>query len=331
MIFGVPRVWEKIHAGVMALVANEQDEQRRKGMQQALEVGRKVAELQLDGKDVPDDLAAAHEQAEAGALSLARGLIGLDQCEVAITGAAPISHEVLWFFRGIGVNLSEIYGMSESTGPMTWDAYEVRIGTVGRPIPGCTVELAEDGEVIFKGGNAFKGYLKEPAKTAETIDDDGWVHSGDIGTFDDDGYLRIVDRKKELIITAGGKNISPANIESVLKSFPLIGQACVIGDRRKYLSALIVLDPDVAPAWARGEGIKFDSFEDLAEDETVRAEVERNVEETNQRFSKVEGIKRFSILPAEWQPDSEELTPTMKLKRRGIHSKYEAQIEAMYE
>src|SRR6266576_5245846 len=163
--------------------------------------------------------------------------------------------------------MAEIYGMSESSGPMTFDAVEVRVGTVGRAIPGCEVKLAEDGEVICRGGNVFRGYLNDPAKTAEALDADGWLRSGDIGEFDDDGYLRIVDRKKELIITAGGKNISPANIESALKSFPLIGQACVIGDRRKFLSVLIVLDPDVAPAWARSHGIEAASIADLADND----------------------------------------------------------------
>ena len=330
LVFGVPRIWEKIHAGVMAMVESEQDAARKKAMQQALEVGRQVAALRLEGKEPPADLAAAFEQADANVLGLARALTGLDEVKVAISGAAPISAEVLWFFRSIGVNLSEIYGMSESTGPITWDPYEMKIGTVGRPIPGVEVKLAEDGEVIFRGGNAFRGYLKDEEKTAEAIDDDGWVHTGDIGVFDDDGYLCIVDRKKELIITAGGKNISPANLESALKSFPLIGQAAVIGDRRKFLSALIVLDVDVAPAWARQHGVAFETFADLATDPTVREEVERNVAEANEQFSRTEGIKKFTILPDEWQPDSDELTPTMKLKRRGIHTKYEAEIEAMY-
>ena len=330
LLFGVPRVWEKVHAGVMAVVANEPDAERRKAMEDALDVGRKVAELTVAGEPVPADLAARHAEADAGVLALARALVGLDDCKVAITGAAPISTEVLWFFRAIGVPLSEIYGMSESTGPMTWDPYEVKIGTVGRAIVGCDVRRADDGEVIFRGGNAFKGYLKEPEKTAETLDDEGWVHSGDIGQFDDDGYLSIVDRKKELIITAGGKNISPANLESKLKSYPLIGQAAVIGDRRKFVSALIVLDPEVVPAWARGHNIEFASIADLAADAQVRAEVDREVEEVNKQVSQVEGIKRFTILPDEWLPDSEELTPTSKLKRRGILAKYDAEIEAMY-
>jgi long-chain acyl-CoA synthetase len=329
-LFGVPRIWEKLHAGIMAAVAREADPDRRAAVDRALEVGRRVAELTLAGGEVPADLAAAHRRADEEVLSLLRALVGLDHVRIAVTGAAPIPVEVLWFFRSLGVNLSEIYGMSESTGPITWDPYEVRLGTVGRALPGVSVKLADDGEVCFKGGNAFRGYLKDPERTAEIVDADGWIHTGDIGEMDADGYLRIVDRKKELIITAGGKNISPANIESVLKSFPLIGQACVVGDGRKFVSALIVLDPDVAPAWAKARGIEFQSLADLAANEEVRAEVARSVEATNARFSQVEAIKRFTILPDEWLPDSEELTPTMKLKRRGVLAKYAAEIEAMY-
>jgi long-chain acyl-CoA synthetase len=177
----------------------------------------------------------------------------------------------------------------------------------------------------------FRGYLGEPEKTAEALDDDGWLHSGDIGVFDDDGYLKIVDRKKELIITAGGKNISPANLETALKALPLVGQACVIGDQRPFISALLVLDGDVAPAWATQHGIETTSLAELAEHPDVIAEVERGVADANQHFSQVEQIKKFKLLGNEWLPDSEELTPTMKLKRRGIHAKYAAEIDALYQ
>jgi len=257
-------------------------------------------------------------------------MLGLDQITAPISGAAPLPIEVLGFFRALGLEFSEIYGLSETSGPMTWAPFRVRPGTVGPPIPGCEVVLADDGEVLCRGGNVFRGYLNDPEKTAEALDDDGWLHSGDIGVFDEAGYLKIVDRKKELIITAGGKNISPANIESALKAFPLIGQACVIGDGRPFVSALIVLDPEVAPAWAREHGISGDLAE-LAHDPVVRGEVEREVAEANKRFSNVERVKKFTLLGEEWLPDSEELTPTMKLKRRGIHARYAAEIESMYQ
>ncbi|HMF04901.1 MAG TPA: AMP-binding protein, partial [Acidimicrobiia bacterium] len=305
IMFAVPRIWEKVYAGVQAVIAAEPAQ--KAALERALEAG--------------DD----------AVLRPVRELLGLDQVIAAITGAAPIPMEILEFFRALGVPLAEIYGMSESSGPMTFDAVDVRVGTVGRAIPGCEVELAEDGEVICRGGNVFRGYLNDPEKTADALDDDGWLHSGDIGEMDEDGYLRIVDRKKELIITAGGKNISPANLESALKAFPLIGQACVIGDRRPFVSALLVLDPEVAPAWAQQHGAGDASLAALAEHAEVLAEVERNVAEANKRFNNVEQVKKFAVLGEEWIPDSEELTPTMKLKRRGIHTKYAEVIEVMYE
>ena len=183
--------------------------------------------------------------------------MGLDAVEYAITGAAPIPAELISWYRAIGVPLSEIYGMSESTGPMTWEPTRVKAGTVGVAFPGTDCFLADDGEVCIRGGNVFLGYLDDPEKTAEALDPDGTLHSGDIGEFDDEGYLRIIDRKKELIITAGGKNISPANLEAELKMIPLIAQACAIGDQKPFVSALVVLDAEVAPVWAKEHGIEF--------------------------------------------------------------------------
>jgi len=300
---GVPRVWEKIHAGITAAMAA--DPVKQAAFQRAIETG--------------DDAVLAN----------VRAMVGLDGMRLALTGAAPIPRPVFDFFRALGVPLSEVYGLSECTGPMTWSR-DARAGTVGPPIPGQELKILDDGEVCCRGGNVFAGYLKDPERTAEVLDDDGWLHSGDIGRFDEAGYVQIVDRKKELIITAGGKNISPANLEAAIKSYPLIGQACVVGDARPYITALIVLDPDVAPAWARSQGIEFASLADLAAHPDVRAEVERCVAEANSRFSQVEQIKKIAILPAEWPPDSDELTPTMKLKRRGVLAKYADEIEALY-
>jgi long-chain acyl-CoA synthetase len=300
---GVPRVWEKLYAGIMAAVSA--DPEKKAGFERALEVG------------------------DEAVLGNIRAMVGLDRMRIAVTGAAPIPRPVLDFFLALGLPLTEIYGMSEATGPTTWDR-QIRPGTVGRAIPGQEMKLLDDGEVCFRGGNVFSGYLKDPDRTAEARDEDGWLHTGDIGEVDEDGYLKIVDRKKELIITAGGKNISPANLEAAIKSYPLIGQACAIGDGRAYMTALIVLDPDVAPTWARSRAIEFSSVADLASHPDVRAEVERCVEEANGRFSQVEKIKKIAILPTEWLPDSDELTPTMKLKRRGVLTKYADEIEKLY-
>jgi long-chain acyl-CoA synthetase len=212
---------------------------------------------------------------------------------------------------------------------MTWDAWEIRPGTVGRALPGCEVVIADDGEVICRGGNVFKGYLNEPEKTAATLID-GWLHSGDIGVMDEDGYLRIVDRKKELIITSGGKNISPANLEAALKAIPLVGQAAAIGDNRKFVSAILVLDPDTALVWGRQHGLEGLDLAGLAAHPDVVAEVQRGVDAVNAQFAQVEQIKKFTLVGEEWLPDSDVLTPTSKLKRRGVNTRYAEQIEAMY-
>jgi long-chain acyl-CoA synthetase len=328
--FGVPRIWEKIAAGVEAALAA--DPEKKKGFDDAIAAAKPiVAKRTLEGEAaLTDDEKATLQFLDEVAFANVRALIGMDEMQRAITGAAPIPVDLVEWYRAIGVPLSEVYGMSENTGPLTWDAERVKPGSVGRALPGVEVALAEDGEVIARGGNVFTGYLNDPEKTAEALDEDGWLHTGDIGEFDDEGYLRIVDRKKELIITAGGKNISPANLEAALKSIPLIGQAAVIGDQRPFMSALLVLDPDAAPAWARSKGIEGLSLVELAEHPDVLAEVEAGVKEANARFSQVEQIKKWRLLGTEWLPDSEELTPTMKLKRRGINTKYAEEIEALY-
>jgi long-chain acyl-CoA synthetase len=326
--FGVPRVWEKINAGVMAALSA--DPERKQKFAEAVAAGMPLARARTEGRELTKEEQETWDFLDAVAFSQVRQLIGLNELEFAITGAAPIPPELIDWYRALGVPFSEIYGMSENSGPLTWEPYRVKVGWVGKALPGVEVVLAEDGEVLGRGGNIFTGYLKDPEKTAEALDDEGWLHTGDIGVFDDEGFLKIVDRKKELIITAGGKNISPANIEAALKSFPLIGQAAVIGDNRPFISALIVLDPEVAPAWAKEHGIDTTDLAELARNPDVYAEVERSVNEANQRFSQVERVKRFTVLTDEWLPDSEELTPTMKLKRRGINSKYAAEIEAIY-
>ena len=326
--FGVPRVWEKLHAGVSAALAG--DPERKQKFDEAVAAGKAIDEVRRTGKELSKEQQETWDFLDAVAFGQVRGLIGLDDVKFALTGAAPIEVGLLEWFRAIGIPLAEIYGMSENTGPMTWDPYEPRIGTVGRAMPGVEVKLLDDGEVVCRGGNVFDGYLKDPEKTAEALNADGWLHTGDIGEMDEDGYLRIVDRKKELIITAGGKNISPANLESALKAFPLIGQAAAIGDNRPFMSALVVLDPEVAPAWAKQKGIEAASLAELAEHPDVVAEIDANVKEANARFSQVEQIKKWKILSDEWLPDSDELTPTSKLKRRGINSRYAQEIEAIY-
>jgi long-chain acyl-CoA synthetase len=327
IMFGVPRVWEKIYAGVNAALSA--DPEKGQKFQEALAAALPL-QLGTRERDLTDEEQQTLDFLDEVAFKPVRELVGLDQVQYAVTGAAPIPVEILEWFVGIGVPMSEIYGMSENTGPLTWEPYAIRPGTVGRAMPGCTVRLADDGEVIAKGGNIFPGYLDDPEKTAEALDAEGWLHTGDIGEMDDDGFLRIVDRKKELIITAGGKNISPANLEASLKMIPLVGQACAIGDKRPFVSALLVLDPDAAKAWAASHGKEGASLADLARDPDVIAEVERGLQDVMSGFNNAERVKKVTILGEEWLPDSEELTPTSKLKRRGVHAKYADEIEALY-
>ena len=257
--------------------------------------------------------------------------IGLDRCRIAATGAAPIDPEIVGFFRALGVPLTEGWGMSELSNAATLAAPgEARAGAVGRAFPGMEVRVAEDGEVLVRGPLVMGGYYKDPELTMATVDADGWLHTGDIGEMDADGFLKIMDRKKELIITSGGKNISPALVEYELQRHPLIGQACAIGDRRNYVTALLVLDPETTPAWARERGIAFDSLADLAADPDVVAEVERGVATANSRLARPEQVRRFTLLPAEWTAQSGELTPSMKRRRRVIIDRYAKEIEELY-
>jgi long-chain acyl-CoA synthetase len=327
VVFGVPRVWEKIHAGVTAALSADPDKKAQ--FDDAVEAAHPIVEA-MDWDRATDEQLATYEFLDAVAFAPIRELLGLDQVEYAITGAAPIPPDLLRWYRAIGVPLSEIYGMSENSGPMTWTPNRIKAGTVGPAVPGCEVRLEPDGEIVCRGGHVFQGYLNAPDKTAEALDADGWLHTGDIGVIDDDGYVRIVDRKKELIITAGGKNISPANLEAALKMIPLVGQACAIGDQRPFVSALVVLDPEVAPAWATREGIEFGSLSELATNPAVLEEIDKGLTEVMASFNNAERVKKVKVLGEEWLPDSDMLTPTSKLKRRGIFASYQDEIEALY-
>ncbi|MBV9382210.1 MAG: AMP-binding protein, partial [Streptosporangiaceae bacterium] len=249
----------------------------------------------------------------------------------ATSGAAPLDPAIITFFRDLGLPLTEGWGMTELTNAATLTHPDrFRDGVVGTVFPGVELRLAEDGEVLVRGPLVMRGYYRDPERTAEALDPDGWLRTGDIGKLDADGYLSIVDRKKELIITSGGKNISPAAIEYQLQRHPLIGQACAIGDRRNYVTALLVLDPDTAPAWARARGIEAASLAGLAAHPEVLAEVERGVAEANRHLARVEQVKRFWLLPDEWTAQTGELTPSMKRKRRVIAEHYAAEIDQLY-
>ncbi len=315
----VPRIWEKLKAGLEAMVAGQEDPAVRAKMEGAIQAAIQKVRLEQAGQPVPDALAAGVAQAEEQLFAPLRARLGLENVQWSVVGAAPTPLEVLEFFAAIGLPPCEVWGMSETSAISTMNTPDaMRLGTVGRPIPGVELRLAEDGELFVKGPNVMKGYRGQPEKTAECLSDDGWLATGDIAEIDDDGFVRIVDRKKELIINAAGKNMSPANIEARIKAAsPLIGQAVCIGDARPYNVALIALDPDGAAG------------HDPASAET-RALITEAVELANSQLSRVEQIKKFTIIQGEWQPGGDELTPTMKLKRKPIGEKYAAEIEELY-
>jgi len=329
--FAVPRIWEKLKAGLEAMITGLPDEQRD-AMHAALDLGLRKVRLEQSGAEVPAELAEQVARADAEVFQGLRRTLGLDQVEAINVGAAPTPVEVLEFFHAIGLPLSELWGMSETCGAGAVNPPgKIKIGTVGPPAAGVQIKLDADGEVLVRSEVVMSGYRNLPDKTQEAFTDEGWLRTGDIGAFDEDGYLRIVDRKKELIINAAGKNMSPANIESTLKAAsPLIGQACCIGDRRPYNTALLVLDADFAPAWAAKQGIEETSLESLARDERVRAAVQEGVEAANAKLARPEQIKTFTIIEGDWLPGGDELTPTMKLKRGPIAEKYAREIDAMY-
>jgi long-chain acyl-CoA synthetase len=329
--FGVPRVWEKIQAGIQALLAAEPDPARQAAVEEAMATGRKYVKSCEFGNTTPAELAEEFRLADENVLQPIRSLLGLGDATTVVSAAAPLPPDVAEFFAGLGMKILDVYGMTETTGAFTTNTPDAfRLGTVGRAVPGVEIRIADDGEILTRGPLNTPGYLNLPERTAELIDADGWLHTGDIGSLDPDGFLSVVDRKKELIITSGGENISPAAVENLLVAHPLIGQALSYGDGRPYVVALLTLDGDVAPAWAKARGIEAGSVAELAEEPAVLEAVGEAVAAANQRLARVQQVKRWRLLPVEWTAESEELTPTLKLKRRVVHAKYADVIDALY-
>ena len=328
----VPRVWEKLKAAIEFAVANEPDAMTRQGLEWALGVAAKKAAAVLAGTRLSDEIAAEWARADDTVLAKLRAKIGLDRLRWALSGAAPIPKETLAFFAGIGIPITEAWGMSELSCVATVSHPEdARLGTVGKLLPGLEGRWTDDGEFLVRGPLMMKGYRKDPQKTAEAIDADGWLHTGDIVEADDDGYLRVVDRKKELLINSAGKNMSPANIENTIKAAcGLIGVIVAVGDARPYNTALIVLDAESAGPCAARLGLPDASPATLAAHRQIIDEISAGVAAGNAKLSRVEQIKRFSILPAFWEPGGDEITLTMKLKRNPTHAKYAAEIEDLY-
>jgi long-chain acyl-CoA synthetase len=316
----VPRIFEKLYTLARA---NAEDPAK---LDQAVAIGSKVRQMRERGEEVPAELEQAFQQADEKLFVNVRNLFGgnIRQC---VTGAAPIAKEILEFFYACGIPIMEGYGMTETATAATANLVDdFRFGSVGKPFPGVEVKIADDGEVLLRGPNIFKEYYKNPDATGETLVD-GWLHTGDLGSLDDDGFLYITGRKKDIIITAGGKNITPANLENGLKQNRYISQAVVVGDRRPYLIALITLDPDEVPGFAQQHGLEPDQ---VAESDAMREEVQRAVDEVNARVGRVEQVKKFKILPEDLSQQTGELTPTLKVKRNVVNEKFADEVERLY-
>jgi long-chain acyl-CoA synthetase len=328
IFFAVPRLWEKFHAGVAAKMGQAQGAQRLL-LDWSLSVGRRVHELRMRGAGVPRLLGVQHRVAGRLVFSKIKAAIGLDRARLFVSGAAPIARELLEFFGSIDVPICEGYGMSENAGSTTLNLPgATRLGSVGRAVPGAELRIAADGEILMRSPSVFLGYFKDPAATAEVMQD-GWLKTGDLGGLDDAGYLSITGRKKEIIITAGGKNIAPSNIEAALKNTALVGEAMIVGDRRKFLTALVTLDLDATARFRDERGLAPET--NAHEDPTVLAEVQRAIDAVNAELARVEQIKRFRILPRPFSVETGELTPTLKLRRSVVARKFAPEIETMYE
>lgn len=327
IFFGVPRIWEKFHAAVRGKLGQVTGPKKHL-IAWASGVARRVHALQNRGAAVPGLLGLQYQLAQRLVFGKLKAALGLGRVKLCSSGAAPIAADVLDFFSGLDLVVREVYGQSEDCGPTTvsWPG-NTRFGSVGKPLPGVEVRLAEDGEILVRGKNVFKGYFKDPAATAEALID-GWLHSGDLGAFDGDGFLHITGRKKEIIITAGGKNIAPKNIEAALKGHPLVEEAVVIGDRRKFIGALLTLQAPAVATWLAEHGHADGAAPHVHP--AVLAELDAWIARINQEFARVEQVRKFRVLPRSLTLEHEELTPTLKLKRRNIDRNWSDVIESMY-
>jgi len=328
--FGVPRVWEKLTAGLKNMLGAAPPA-RRDALLAANNLLQEGYKLRSAGQEVPAELAEKIAQTDAAALAPIRAMLGLDKLTLASSGAAALPVEVLYFIAGLGVEIQEVWGLSETTGAVTSNSHEAfKAGSVGKALDGVEVKVAEDGELLVRGPIVFLGYLQPDGSIKPDVDADGWLATGDIGTIDEEGFVTITDRKKELIITSSGKNIAPTKIEGMLKEHALIGQAVAIGDDRPYVTALIVIDDEIAPGWATANGIEVPEGSSLADHPRVREEIDAAVASANSRLARIEQIKRYEVFSKPWTPETGELTPTLKLKRRVINERYAPTITELY-
>ncbi|MGV9560635.1 AMP-dependent synthetase/ligase [Streptomyces sp. NPDC003522] len=330
--FGVPRIWEKLSAAVRAVLSLMPAEQRVV-IDRAFEVAREHVGYRERGEEPPAGLEERYEHARKDVLLPLLAAGGLDRVTWSASASAPMSLDVVRFWAGFGIVVMDAWGLTETTGVATSNSPRTgfRLGSVGRPVESVEIRVAEDGEILVRGSSVFSGYLRPDGSVRSAVDADGWLATGDIGRIDEDGFLWLTDRKKEMIITSTGKNVSPALVENALKEHPLIGQAMVHGDNRSYLVALLVLDAEAAPAWAAAHGIEAEGGPaGLAEHPAVRAEVDRAVAAANLRLNRTEQVKRYELLAEEWGPATGELTPSLKMRRRVIRDKYADELSELY-
>lgn len=330
-LFGaVPRVWEKFYSGIMIALKDATPLQRW-AYQRAIDAGLAIAAARLEQREPTAFEKLRFQVAYWLVLKNIRRMIGLDRCRWLFTGAAPIAPELIRWYLALGLNMYEVYGQTENCGLATaMPAKGIKLGTVGKAVPYGEVKISPLGEILIKGDFVFMGYLNQPEKSAETVDKDGWLHTGDVGTIDNQGYVKITDRMKDIIITAGGKNITPSEIENLLKFSPYISDAVVIGDKRAYLTCLIMIERETVEKFAQDKDVPFTNYVSLCRSKEVQELIWSEIERVNANFARVETIKRFFLIEQQLTPEDEELTPTMKLKRSFVNSKYKAEIDAMY-
>jgi long-chain acyl-CoA synthetase len=326
----VPRIWEKFYSGITIALKDATPFQNWM-YRHALAMGYRATDCKLQGETPSLSLRLANRAAYWLVFRNIRRMLGLDRCRVAFTGAAPIAPDLIRWYLALGVDIREVYGQTENCGVATlMPADRVKLGSVGKAVPWGEVKISPEGEILIRGDFLFMGYLNQPEKTAETIDARGWLHTGDVGSMDNEGYVKITDRMKDIIITSGGKNITPSEIENQLKFSPYISDAVVIGDKRPYLTCLVMIDQENVEKFAQDHDIPFTNYASLCRAAEIQDLIQREIEAVNANFARVETIKKFFLIERQLTPEDEELTPTMKLKRNFVNKRYAIEIGAMY-
>jgi long-chain acyl-CoA synthetase len=330
IFLAVPRIWEKFYSAITIALKDATPFQQWV-YRRALAIGYRMSDCRREGATPSLALKLANHLAYRLVFRNIRRMIGLDRCKMALTGAAPIAPDLIRWYMALGLDMREVYGQTENCGVATaMPADQIKLGSVGKAVPWGEVMVSPQGEILIRGDFLFLGYLNQPDKTAETIDAKGWLHTGDVGTIDNEGFVRITDRMKDIIITSGGKNITPSEIENQLKFSPYVSDAVVVGDRRPYLTCLVMIDHENVEKYAQDRDIPFTNYASLCRAPEIRELIGREIEQVNANFARVETIKKFFLIERQLTPEDEELTPTMKLKRSFVNKRYAAEIDAMY-